>query len=102
MRKISLLSAIFCSFILGGCLTSEKEDYERRFRDFQNYSWYYKDWSADVCYSMYGRPRFNYFSHAAVPCTEKVMALIVNKRESGCHENCDKTKKTFLPERESE
>jgi len=72
MKNISLMVAILCGLVFGGC---DWLDGGETFTDwgnkFQKKVWYYKDWDTCVCYSMYGNPYSYSFSHTAVPCTEK-------------------------------
>ncbi|MFH1193872.1 MAG: hypothetical protein V1661_02665 [bacterium] len=99
MKKFLSILVAFCVCAFGLIVCNENSE-EKRQRDerwekesgetFQNTVWYYKDWNVDVCYSMVNSPRGYGFSHATVPCTDKVMKKIINKREKPCVDKCYK------------
>lgn len=111
MKKFFLILAALCAIAAAGCgnnwVEKERQERQQRIEDwrkrggkiFQEESWYYKDWNVDVCYSLMGFPLGNAFSHAAVPCTEKVMAKIINKREKPCDGECHKNPENSQPEK---
>lgn len=101
MKKLTLLAAL-CAFAMINCepyynsLEPEQKRqrmqkmYKKWGESFEKYEWHWKNWNTGVCYSMYGRPSREYFSHTAVPCTEKVMAKIVNSHPYAleCKKEC--------------
>jgi len=82
MKKIlAVLVIIFC-FV--GCATKEEERQYimKRARRSVRPIHYVKDYRSDICFATRCWPKAICEDLTMVPCTEKVMTLIVNPRES--------------------
>ncbi|MBU4421532.1 hypothetical protein L6259_03715 [Candidatus Parcubacteria bacterium] len=89
MKKVFLLLVIIFCFV--GCMTKEEigQRIIKRARNSVQSIYYIKDYRSDICFATKCWFQFHCEELAMVPCTEKVMSLIVNPREE-CKKECPK------------